>query len=305
MMKIKVTDIQAGQRLDQLLVQEFSSASRSWLQKLIKEKKVLLNDQPTKAHTAVTIGDVVTIDYQTPPKPEVTANSAIKLDILDESPDYVIINKPAGLIVHQSTGHVTADTVVNGLLTAYPEIEGVGENAWRPGIVHRLDREVSGVMIVARNQASYNFLKQSFQKRSVKKIYWAVVEGQVSPEIGTIDFPLERSEREGHKMAAKPRGAIGKTAITHYTTLKKFQDYTQLEIQIVTGRTHQIRAHLAAINHPIVGDQIYRPRPKKHRKLPRIALHAKELCLTLQDGQKQCWSTAWPTDLQTFTDNLR
>lgn len=295
MSSIKIAERDIGKRLDKFLVKQLPKLSRSQIQKLIKSSAVMVNEKTVPAHYFLRQGDLVTIideliervskperkisgfhptihNFQTLPNPRVS------FTIVSEDPHYIIIDKPAGLIMHQSKIHTEADTLANGLLARFPEIKGVGEDPFRPGIVHRLDKYVSGLVVVARTQEMFQHLKQQFKNRDVKKIYIALVYGSLTKEDGTIDFPISRSKKAGVKMAAHSKMLGGKEAITQYEVLRRFQHYTLVKVQIKTGRTHQIRLHFNALGYPVVGERVYKP--KKLRKivnLGRIFLHASRL----------------------------
>ena len=232
--------------------------------------------------------------------------------ILHEDPSYLIVEKPSGMLVHP-VEHVvhpvdpptSQEEAAGGLSLAellaaqYPEIAGVGDEPnQRPGIVHRIDRDVSGVLVVARSQASYEHLKRQFQDHAVEKHYLALVHGIVQRDDGEITTPLARSHRPG-KAAAPRTDGIGRTAFTRFTVVQRLQHYTLLDVEILTGRTHQIRAHLASIGHAIVGDAQYRPK-KMHDNFPRPFLHAASLAFTDADGNRVQYMCPLPTDLATF-----
>lgn len=233
-----------------------------------------------------------------------TPNPAITFPIIADTAEYVIINKPAGVVVHQSEHHPVADTVVNSLLARYPALVNVGDDLLRPGIVQRLDQAVSGVMVVAKTQAMFVYLKQQFQLHTVTKHYQALVHGRFSRPAGEIHFSLARSKQKYTKMAARP-DTSGKPALTSYTVLKQYQHYTLLDVEIVTGRTHQIRVHLNAIGHPLIGEMVYLPKHFKSRLQPgRIFLHASQLAFTTLTGELVSFTTPLPSELQRILDQL-
>jgi 23S rRNA pseudouridine1911/1915/1917 synthase len=266
---------QAASRLDQWLAQSVPQLSRSQLQKLIRQGRVLLAGQTVRPSTAIQPGDIVTVHL---PAPEPTAlqPETGPLDVVYEDDDLVVVNKPAGLVVHPAQGH-TGGTLVNALLARYPDLAALAltdsDTAARPGIVHRLDRDTSGLMIVARNAAALRQLQQQFKARSVEKIYLALVFGQPEAAEGIIDVPLGRDPRFRQKIAPRPDG---KPARTHYRIIEDFGLYSLLEIGLETGRTHQIRVHLAWLKCPVVGDTVY-GRKKNALGLKRQFLHAWKL----------------------------
>lgn len=295
-------------RLDKFLVQTLPSASRNSIQNTIRSGGVSVNGNVmTVVHRFLHAGDVVTTEGEpaTQNQPVLTPDGNVSFDIVHEADSYLVIGKPAGLTVHPAPG-VPGPTLAAGLLARFPDLAGVGEDKLRPGIVHRLDREVSGLMVVARTQDMYEHLKRQFQGRTVEKIYTALVIGRVANPSGTIDFPLARSKRNHGKMAARAvSDEDTREAVTHYTVERAFQQTTLLSVRLETGRTHQIRAHLAAIDHPIVGDQLYRPKSLSFKATPgRIFLHASALSFTELSGERQTFSYPIPKELQDFLKRL-
>ncbi|MFN8453065.1 MAG: RluA family pseudouridine synthase [Anaerolineae bacterium] len=260
-----------AERLDQWLAVKLPHLSRSQLQKLIRQEQIRLNGQPTRPSAAVQPGDEITLHLPAPeaaaPQPETVA-----LEIVYEDDDLVVINKPAGMVVHPAQGH-SSGTVVNALLARYPDLANLATDdsaAGRPGIVHRLDQDTSGLMLVARTAAALRQLQQQFKQREVEKIYLALVYGQPAAPEGIIDVPLGRDPQHRQKFAPRPDG---KPARTHYRLLESYGSYSLLEIGLETGRTHQIRVHLAWLKCPVVGDTVY-GRKKNPLGLPRQFLHA-------------------------------
>lgn len=225
-----------------------------------------------------------------------------------ENNDFVVINKPAGLLTHGS-GHIKELTLVDQLLKNYPDIAKVGEDPSRPGIMHRLDRHVSGLLVIAKTQAAFDYLKKQFQKRTIEKIYTGLCYGKIEKDEDEINFPIQRSAK-GYKMAALPftekggRTERGRQAITNFEILKKFINYTLLEIKIKTGRTHQIRVHMAAYGHPLVGDDLYSTKKtrEKNKKinLGRIFLTAVKLSFIDLNKKKQSFKINLPDELTNF-----
>ncbi len=228
-------------------------------------------------------------------------------NVIAETPDYLVLDKPSGLLVHEADHHVGADTLVGWLREHYPDVSGVGEEADRPGIVHRLDKDVSGIMVVARTQAAYDHLKQQFHNHAVEKTYLALVHGVPGKPDGTITFPLGRSRRNAGRMASQPV-ATDKTreAITHFAVREQFTHLTLLEVQIETGRSNQIRAHLLAYGLPIVGDTVYASKRVKQRvALDRPFLHSWKVGFTDLAGQPQHFEADLPVALAQLLDRLR
>jgi 23S rRNA pseudouridine1911/1915/1917 synthase len=306
-------------RLDKYLVGQYPNISRSQIQKAIKNGDVLVDGNETTVHHFLKSGEKIEIkkDFGNIETRQclvsTTANNKIKLNIITETDDYIIINKPAGMLVHPTDKGET-DTLANGLLAYCPEIENAGDTqpTNRRGIVHRLDREVSGLLVVAKTQDMFERLKKQFQNRTVKKEYIALVHGQMENNSGTIDFPIGINKDTG-KMAARPKSVEtqnlaslqSKTAITTYEVLKQFQQYSLLKVQIKTGRTHQIRVHLNALKHPIVGDKTYRPKNLHSRiKLDRIFLHAQTLGFNDIKGEWCEFNSELPKQLNSFLKTL-
>lgn len=307
MKKIKVAPAEKGGRLDKFLTEKLTGYSRSQIQKFIKGNQITVNHKGITPHYRLKEADLIIF---TAPGRE-NKKSALKkgagsakklpsLKIIAETKDYLVVNKPSGLVVH-GAGHLKETTLSDLLLKKYPELIGVGDEPERPGIVHRLDKEVSGLMVVARNQTFFDFIKKQFQERKIKKKYTALVYGKVARDQGRIDFPLERSSA-GHKMAAKPLGQGGKPAQSEFQVIKRFINYTLLKVEIKTGRTHQIRAHLAAYGSPVVGDNLYGTRltREKNKKLKtaRIFLAADELTFADLAGEKKIFKINLPNEFK-------
>lgn len=234
----------------------------------------------------------------------VTPNPAVKFAIIVDADDYIVIDKPAGIVVHQTQVHPEPDTIVNGLLALHPQLASVGDNALRPGIVQRLDQFVSGVMVIAKTQSMFEYLKNQFQQHTVRKRYLALAHGKFTQPGGEITFSIARSERDFTKMAARPDDS-GKTAHTKYTVITQYQHYTYLELEISTGRTHQIRVHLNALGHPLVGETTYLPKNFRSRLQPgRLFLHAADLRFTLPNGTEVHYSSPLPQPLQAILDGF-
>lgn len=270
-MPIIITEEQAKQRLDKFLSDNKDKNkqlfSRQQIQKLIKQGLITVNNQTSKPHYLIKEKDLIIIDdnWELLSKEKTIITQPIKilpepLNILAETEEYLVINKPAGLIVHGGTKG--AITLADILIDQYPKIKKIGDDPDRPGIVHRLDKEVSGLMVIAKTQDSFDNIKKQFKQRKVIKKYTTLVYGQISLEDSTISFPIKRAP-DGFKMIALPitkKGQLnqdGRSAMTEFSILKRFINYTLLKIKIKTGRTHQIRVHMSAYDHPIVGDNIY------------------------------------------------
>ena len=237
----------------------------------------------------------------------------LKYQTIFENNKFLIINKPAGLLVH-GANHIKEPTLADQLLKKYPELAKVGEDPCRPGIMHRLDKQVSGLMAVAKTQIAFNHLKKQFQDRTITKIYTALVYGKIERDEDEINFPIQRSSK-GHKMAALPlttKGQAtqeGRQAITEFEVIKRFINYTLLKVKIKTGRTHQIRVHLSAYGHPVVGDDLYGTRKTKEKNkklnLGRIFLVANKLSFIDLNGKQKTFKIDLPEELKNFLKKIK
>lgn len=288
---------QAGQRVDKFLATEIPDRSRSQIQDLIDEGLVTVLGTTVKPSYRLSAGDIVVARVPPEEDPELIAE-AIPLDIRYEDDDLVVVNKPAGMVVHPAPGHPTG-TLVNALLAHVPEIAewaASGEEpARRPGIVHRLDKDTSGLILVAKHEEAQRFLQRQFKRRNVEKTYLALVEGRLQPPRGLIDAPIGRDPQHRQRMAVASRG--GRSAQTKYYLMAYLEDYSLVSVQPVTGRTHQIRVHFAAIDHPVVGDRVYGHR-RQRLDIDRQFLHAWKLKLTLPSGQEREFVAPLPADVR-------
>jgi 23S rRNA pseudouridine1911/1915/1917 synthase len=298
-----------GVRLDKLLVSRMGQHTRQYLQKLIESGLVLVNGKRAKASLKVRRGDAVEVQFPQPREMKLKPLK-MKLDIVYEDKNVIIINKPAGLVVHPGAGesHID-DSLVNAILYhAKSSLSGIG-GVLRPGIVHRLDKDTSGLIIVAKNDKAHQFLSQQFKDHLVEKTYFALVSGRLVPEKGSIQAPIGRDARNRKRMAVVS-DSMGRMAITKYHVLKYLGDYTLLEIQLVTGRTHQIRVHFVSIGHPLVGDPLYgRERVNKlfeqEYDLTRVFLHAGRLKVNLPGLKKvSAFEAPLPIELKKVLDEL-
>ncbi|MFH0952225.1 MAG: RluA family pseudouridine synthase [Patescibacteria group bacterium] len=265
-------------RLDTYLAKKYVDISRAAWQKLIKQGDILLNKKKVAPHKSLKAGHIITISEIPDNNAYLKPTDKISFKVIDEDDDFLIIEKPAGLLSHPDS-RLQSDTLVNQLIKYYPPIAAVGEDSLRPGLVHRLDQDVSGVMVIAKTTEAYHHLKKLFRLRQIKKEYLAVVYEEPSNNSGTINFSISRSRHHPHRMAARP-DASGRQAETEYFVLKNENHRSLLRVLTKTGRTHQVRVHLFALGHPIVGDRLYHPK-KKTRQLPdRLMLHAVKLAFT-------------------------
>ena len=269
----EVLEEQEGERLDKYLSIIYPDISRSFFQKIIKDNMVLVNDQPQKANYRLRDEDIVTINF---PDAVTTAIEPedIPLDILYEDEDLLVVNKPKGMVVHPSAGHYT-HTLVNAIMFHCKDsLSGINGEI-RPGIVHRIDMDTTGSLIVCKNDESHIKITQQIKDHSVNRIYEGIVCGNVSEDEGTINGAIGRNPKDRKKMAINE--ANGKPAITHYKVLKRFQNYTYMQFQLETGRTHQIRVHMASIGHPLLGDPLYSSGKSPYKNLQGQTLHAMNL----------------------------
>lgn len=265
-----VADIE-NVRLDMYIAQKNDKLSRSMIQKLIEDGEILVNGQTKKISYKVHTGDEIEINIPEPKETNIKPQN-IPVEVIYEDSDIIVVNKPKGMVVHPANGNPDG-TLVNAILALCKDnLSGIGGEI-RPGIVHRLDKDTSGLLIIAKNDLAHKNISEQIKNRQVKKIYIALVKGNVAEDEATIDMPIGRSAKDRKKMAVRKDG---KTAITHFKVLKRYNKYTLLEIKIDTGRTHQIRVHMAEIGHPVVGDMVYSS-GKNEFGIEGQMLHAKSL----------------------------
>lgn len=305
-MIIKIKPEQVGQRLDKFLTDNLP-ITRSQIQKLIKAGKILVNGEQSSVHRFLKGNEVIKVVAKDIEKiteiKKLLPSKTLKLKIVYEDDNIAIIDKPSGLLVHP-TEKMEANTLAAGLLAKYPEIKNVGENTLRPGIVHRIDKNVSGLILICKTQAAFVYFKNKFQSRKIKKLYTALVHGTMERAEGVIDLPIARSATKG-KMAVKSQAQGGRTAITKYWLKKQYKNFALLDVEILTGRTHQIRAHLNAFQHPIVGDKLYTQKWVKEKlDLDRPFLHANYLSFKNLDGKKLEFKSKLPAKLQNILKSL-
>lgn len=271
-MKIfKVEESDINKRLDVYLSEKNQNLSRSAVQRLIDEEKIHINNKKAKASYKVQIGDEIQLEEVPAKEIELKAQD-IPLEIIYEDKDIIVINKPKGLVVHPANGNPDG-TLVNAIMAICKDsLSGIGGEI-RPGIVHRLDKDTSGILIVAKNDQAHINLSEQIKNREVKKVYIALVRGIVKENEATIDMPIGRSQKDRKKMAVDKKG---KNAVTHIKVLKRYDDCTLLEVRIETGRTHQIRVHLSEIGYPVIGDTVY-SNGKNRFGIVGQCLHAKSL----------------------------
>lgn len=293
---LTATPEEKGRRLDQFLAEQLEELTRSAAQRLAEEEHVLLNGKPLKKNYKMT--GCETLEVHLPdPEPIDAVPQNIPLDIAYEDEDLLVINKPKGMVVHPAPGNPDG-TVVNAVLYHCGEsLSGIG-GAFRPGIVHRIDKDTSGLLIIAKNDRAHLYLSEQLKDHTLARTYEAVVIGGLKEDKGTVNAPIGRSPKDRKKMAIVPDG---RHAVTHYEVLARYPGYTHIRCKLETGRTHQIRVHMASLGHPIVGDEVYGPSKSKF-DLQGQCLHARELTfLHPADGQSRLVKSDLP---DYFTDLL-
>lgn len=299
MQKIIITNKEAGIRLDVFLAGKINQ-TRSQMQRLIKRGLVLVNKDIKTPHYSVREGDKIEIKEE---KVKEISNEKFKLNIIFKNKDFVVIDKQSGIIVHPPHKPFEKITISDLLIKKFPEIKKVGEIT-RPGIVHRLDKDVSGLMVATRNDFAFEYLKNEFKRGRVKKIYTGLVFGKVKNDNGEISLKIGRSNRS-KRMAARPKSQEGKEALTFYRVKKRFTNATLLEIELKTGRTHQIRAHFQAIGHALVGDPLYQQKKFSKGDLPRIFLHSTVLGFNNLNNEWLEFNSPLPDDLNKYLYTLK
>lgn len=289
-------------RLDKFLVSVLPDFSRSRIQSFIKEGYVCVNGIPAHKTGQILEAEAEVEVHIPAPTPTNLVPEAIPLEIVYENADLMIVNKPAGMVVHPAAGHATG-TLVHAALAHAPNIEGVGGEE-RPGVVHRLDKDTSGLIILAKNDKAHHWLQDQFRLRQVQKVYLALVDGHPPTPAGRIEIAIGRSSKDRNLMAAVP-AYKGRESITEYKTLELFRQHALLEIHPETGRTHQIRVHLQYLGCPVAGDRIY-GRKKTSLALERHFLHAASLTIRLPDEkEKRTFEAALPEELKQVLVELR
>ncbi|HEY3993106.1 MAG TPA: RluA family pseudouridine synthase [Ktedonobacteraceae bacterium] len=300
---LSVSSEDVGQRLDRYLVGLLSDVSRSQLQTLIAEGAIQVNGKLSKPGYALRVGDEVLVDLAASSARVSQAKAnPLPLDIIYEDADLLVVNKAPGMVVHPAPGH-SEGTLVNALLAYYPQIQE-SEQDQRPGIVHRLDRDTSGLLIVAKNVRAQAALVEQMQRHEIIKQYLALVEGNIALDQGSIDAPIGRDPRHRQQMAITATGVGSREARTHFRVLERFARHTLLLVQLETGRTHQIRVHLKAIGHPVVGDPTYGSGTViRGSNLQRQFLHSYQLQFAHPlTGEALQFEAPLPADLQKVLD---
>jgi 23S rRNA pseudouridine1911/1915/1917 synthase len=295
----RICSSDTAQRLDVFLSGKIRVLTRSQLQRMIEENRARIGGVPKKSSYRLREGDLIEFDFELPREQTISPEN-IPIKILYDDDHLAVIDKPSGMVVHPGAGR-THQTLVSALLYHYPGIREIGPEE-RPGIVHRLDKDTSGVMVVAKSEKAYRGLQKQFKQRRVDKWYLGLVWGKVSQEEGSISWAVGRHGKHGERISVKTKKP--RAAETLFKVMKRYDEYTLLDIKPVTGRTHQIRVHLAASSHPIVGDTRY-GRKKMKIRCPRLFLHAYRLSFSHpQTGRKVEFSSSLPEDLEKFLGKL-
>jgi 23S rRNA pseudouridine1911/1915/1917 synthase len=318
-MKIKITIDNSKKRLDKFLTEKLENLSRSQIQKQIKNNLIFVNGKQVPVHYFLKENDVIEIQTNKRKKEKDKGSSLVKkIKVIDETNEYLVVEKPSGLLTHPDNIH-NETTLLDWVIQKYPEIKNIKAEKNRPGIVHRLDRDVSGLLVVAKNQKTFDHLKKQFKTRKVQKIYQTLVHGEVEPHEGIIDRSIIRSQKTGIMIAKSTADRKAKPSITEFEVLKRYKNYTLLKINLKTGRTHQIRVHLKSIGHSIVGDALYKTKDiketfkrlqrtenKKNRlDLDRIFLCSTELSFNDLNKDLKEFKTKLPLKLSSTLKNLQ
>lgn len=290
-----------GERIDKYLSEACCGLTRSYLQKLLKSQLVEVDGKAVKNSYRVSAGETVELEVPEAVEPEIEAEP-IPLDILYEDKDIILINKPKGMVVHPAAGHYS-QTLVNGLMYhCRGELSGIN-GVMRPGIVHRIDMDTTGVLIVCKNDFAHNSIAEQLKVHSITRKYYAIVHGAIGEDEGTVDAPIGRHPVDRKKMSINYKN--GKHAVTHYRVLERFKQFTYVECQLETGRTHQIRVHMASLNHPLLGDSVYGP-SKCPFKLQGQTLHAGVLgIIHPRTGEYMEFSAPLPEYFENLLEKLR
>ena len=267
---INLTAQNPGERIDRFLSKDLETLSRSYLQKLLKDGEISVNGKPVKANYKVSEGDKIQIRIPEPENPDILPEN-IPLDILYEDDDILVVNKPKGMVVHPAPGHYS-HTLVNAVMYHCGErLSGIN-GVLRPGIVHRIDMDTTGSLLICKNDHAHQILAEELKEHSITRRYHAIVHGNIKEDTGTVNAPIGRHPVDRKKMSTKAPN--GRHAVTHYKVLERFGDYTYIECELETGRTHQIRVHMSSIGHPLLGDTLYGPKKCPFPSLQGQTLHA-------------------------------
>ena len=288
-----------GTRIDKFLSEKFEGKSRSYIQGLIEEESILVNNKKVKSNYKLKENDEIKVFMKEPKELEVEAEN-IPIDIIYEDSDVIVVNKAKGMVVHPAPGNYNG-TLVNALLYHCTDLSSIN-GVIRPGIVHRIDKDTTGILVIAKNDEAHNKLSDQLKEHSMKREYYALVEGRIKANSGTIDKPLARSKKDRLKIAIVEGG---KRAVTHYEVIEKFKNTTLVKCVLETGRTHQIRVHMSSIGYPLVGDPVYGFKKGKF-KCEGQMLHAKTLgFMHPRTNEYVEFTSELPENFKALIENLR
>ena len=295
---LHVEEQNSGDRIDKYVHQHNPELSRTQIQDMIKSGDILVNDVQVKQNYKLNTNDDISIVIKEP-EPLDVKPEPMDLDIIYEDQDVIVVNKPRGMVVHPAPGHA-GGTLVNGLLAHCQDLSGIN-GVLRPGIVHRIDKDTSGLIMIAKNDQSHHSLVEQLKAKTTHRVYRAIVHGVIPHNKGTVDAPIGRDDKDRKKMAVNVKH--GRQAVTHFSVIKHYDQYTFVECKLETGRTHQIRVHMAYIGHPVAGDPKYGPR--KTLNINGQALHAAELGFTHpRTGEWMSFEAPLPDDMKVLLEEL-
>ena len=299
-----VNDEQEDERIDKLCAQLCPEQSRSFIQKLIKDAAVLVNGKAVKPSYSLKEGDKIVIDLPPAMTPDIPAED-IPLDIVYEDTDLLVVNKPKGMVVHPAPGHYSG-TLVNALMYHCHDLSGIN-GIMRPGIVHRIDRDTSGLLVICKNDNAHRSIAEQLKEHSIERIYQAICLGRLKESDGTVDAPIGRDPNERKRMAVHNSLMHAKSAVTHYHVIEQFEQYAHISCRLETGRTHQIRVHMAHIGHPLLGDEVYNHIKSNIRiEEPGQVLHAGVLGFVHpSSGEKMHFEAPLPVYFQNLLKKLK
>lgn len=281
-----IVENEEGKRIDRYLAEQMPDMSRSYIQKIIKDGLVTVSEKPVKANYRLSLYESIKVTIPELKEPEIEAED-IPLDILYEDQDIIVINKPKGMVVHPAPGHYSG-TLVNALMYhCGNELSGIN-GVMRPGIVHRIDMDTTGSLIICKNDMAHQCIAEQLKEHSIKRVYYAIVHGNIKEDHGTVNAAIGRHPIDRKKMSTKCKQ--GKHAVTHYTVIERFGDYTFIQCELETGRTHQIRVHMASIGHPLLGDAVYGP-AKCPFKIFRVRHFMQRYLVSFIQGQESIWNS--------------